>query len=178
MSVFNIAYVNYWFLYKSFNTKKKAFLKKQEGKTWTFGFSKRKYMSSNFFLYDFAQGHLRFHVLMFLQKLKTSTQEPKKKGSVEEGFVKSIYREWQRDLQGHCPHLCASRLICTCPWRYYPNVWRCAIFFSQVTSLAQNWSNVLQVATVGVGWVPRNQEEQGLSGGNSRGEIRIIAVIM
>lgn len=35
-----------------------------------------------FFLYNFAQGHLRFHVLMLLQKL----------AAVPEGFVKSIYK--------------------------------------------------------------------------------------
>lgn len=31
-------------------------------------------MSSTFFLYDFAQGHLRFHVLMFLQKLNAAPE--------------------------------------------------------------------------------------------------------
>lgn len=104
MNLFTIAYVKYWFLYKSFNTK--SLFKKEEW-TWTLSF-RSKSMSSTSFLYDFAQGHLRFHVLMFLQKL-SSTREPNRR--VSEGFVKSIYRVWQRDLQGHCPHLCASRLF-------------------------------------------------------------------
>lgn len=30
MNLFNITYVNYWFLYKSFNKKKKVFLKNEE----------------------------------------------------------------------------------------------------------------------------------------------------
>jgi len=67
MSLFNIAYVKYWFLYKSFNTKS---LFKKGGGNLEIEFSKQKYISSTFFLYDFAQEHLRFHVLMFLQKLK------------------------------------------------------------------------------------------------------------
>lgn len=43
---FNIAYVRYWFLYKSFNTKKNFFKKRVN---MGIEFKRQKYMSSNFF---------------------------------------------------------------------------------------------------------------------------------
>lgn len=66
MNLFNIAYVKYWFLYKSFNTKSLFKRRREPGHC----ILEAKVYEFHFFLYNFAQGHLRFHVLMFLQKLK------------------------------------------------------------------------------------------------------------
>ena len=157
MNLFNITYVKYWFLYKSFNTK--VFLKKRrepghwdlDGKVYEFHFLSVRYCTG-------TPSFPCFDVLTGTKKQYPSTW---KKGGFQRVFVKSIYRVWQRDLQGHCPHLCASRLFALVLEDIILCVRRRAIFF-QATSLAHDWSNQPLGATAGVDLVPLREEEQGL----------------
>lgn len=104
MNLFNIAYVKYWFLYKSFNTKN-LFKKRREPGHCVL---EAKVYEFHFFSVQFCTGTPSFPCFDVLTETKSSTRETKRR--VSEGFVKSIY-VWQQDLQGHCPHLCASRLF-------------------------------------------------------------------
>lgn len=146
MNLFNIAYVRYWFLYKSFNTKS---LFKKSRREPGHRVSEAKVYEFHFFSVRFCTGTPSFPCFDVLAEAKSGS--PRESAErVSEGFCKRVFiRVWRRDLQGHCPHLCASRLFCTCPWRYYPYVWRRAIFPS-LTSLAHDWSNQLLGATAGV----------------------------
>lgn len=98
-------------------------------------FKRQKYISSIFFLCNFAQGHLCFHVLMFLQKLKAV---PK---SLTEGilriFLKSIYMSMTAGLTGSLSPTYVPVDYLHLSLTILPYVWQCAI--SQVTSLAQDW---------------------------------------
>lgn len=107
---FNIAYVRYWFLYKSFNTKK-TFLKKE----WTWALSSRgKSIWVPIFSVQFCTGTPLFPCFDVLTEAKSSTQEPNRRDF--EDFLKSIYMSMTAGLTGSLsPHLCASRLFALVP---------------------------------------------------------------
>lgn len=150
---FNIAYVRYWFLYKSFNTKNFFKKKSEHGHC----VEEAKVYEFQFFLYNFAQGHLCFHVLMLKLKAKSSTQEPKRKGFW--GFSKEYLYEYDsRTYRVIVPHLCASRLFALVPKKYYPYVRQCAIF--QVTSLAHDEWDQLLGTTASVHLVPVREQTE------------------
>lgn len=105
---FNIAYVRYWFLYKSFNTKKKTFLKKE--RTWALS-SRGKSIWVPIFSVQFCTGTPLFPCFDVLTEAKNSTQEPNRRDF--EDFLKSIYMS--RTYRVIVPHLCASRLFALVP---------------------------------------------------------------
>lgn len=93
---FNIAYVRYWFLYKSFNTKKNFFKKKKE---WTWALSSRgKSIWVPIFSVQFCTGTPLFPCFDVLTEAKSSTQEPNRRDF--EDFLKSIYMSMTAGLTG------------------------------------------------------------------------------